>query len=118
MEIFKKWRQCEMNNSAVLTKATMHAADQLGLTQYQLKRVLDLEHIKTIELDPTSKSAQKALLLIQVFLSLDTLNSGDVDWMQHFMRSQNSMTKGIPIQQIQEYSGLIRVLECLQALIH
>jgi hypothetical protein len=106
-----------MKNKAVLAKATMHAADQLGLTQHQLKRVLGLNHIKIIELDPTSKSGQKALLLIQVFQSLDALNSGDVDWIQHFMRSQNSMTKGIPIQQIQEDSGLIQVLECLQVIL-
>lgn len=106
-----------MNNKVVLAKATRHAAEQLGLTTYQLEQVLGQNYTTTIELDPTSKSAQKALLLIHIFQSLYNLVGGDAEEMQHFMSSSNRITGGIPIKQIQEDSGLVRVLECLQALL-
>lgn len=117
MEIFKEWRQCEMNNNAVLTKATMHAATQLGLTQYQLEQVLGQNQTTTIELDPDSKPGKKALLLIQIFKSLDALNGGDLEWIQYFMCSQNQITGGVPIEQIQNEIGLVKVQKYLQDLL-
>jgi hypothetical protein len=105
-----------MNNKTVLAKAVLKAAEQLGLEQAQLEQVLNLHHTEIIELDPGSKSGQKALLLIQVFQSLYALNGGDIEWIRHFMNSQNRVTGGIPIEQIQQKAGLIKVLESVQSL--
>lgn len=106
-----------MNNKAVLAKATMHAAAQLGLTQYQLEQVLGQNHTTTTELDPSLESGQKALLLIQMFQSVYALTGGDVEAIQNFMSSPNLITSGIPIEQIQKDTGLVLVLECVQALL-
>lgn len=68
-------------------------------------------------LDPASKPGKKALLLIQIFQSLYVLNGGDIELIQYFMNSQNHITSGVPIQQVQSENGLVIVHECLQALL-
>lgn len=105
-----------MEKKFVLSKAVLHAAEKLGLTTDQLALILDIDSIN-LTLDPDSKPGKKALLLIQIFQLLDALNGGDLEWIQHFMCSQNQITGGIPIEQIQEDPGLVQVQECLQALL-
>jgi len=41
---------------------------------------------------------------------------GEAKWMQHFMKSPNKLTKGIPIKQIQTTQGLFSVLHLLEGL--
>jgi hypothetical protein len=110
-----------MDNKFVLSKTVLHAAEKLGLSMDQLALILDMEKpsINQLDmtLDPDSKTAKKALLLIQIFQSLDALNGGDLEWIQHFMCSQNQITGGVPMEQIQNETGLIKVQECLQALL-
>lgn len=105
-----------MENKFVLSKAVLHAAEKLGLTTDQLVLILDIDSIN-LTLDPDSKPGKKALLLIQIFQLLDALNGGDLEWIQHFMCSQNQITGGVPIEQIQNETGLVKVQECLQALL-
>ncbi len=105
-----------MENKFVLSKAVLHAAEKLGLTTDQLALILDIDSIN-LTLDPDSKPGKKALLLIQIFQLLDALNGGDLEWIQHFMCSQNQITGGVPMEQIQNETGLIKVQECLQALL-
>ncbi|MCS3528620.1 MbcA/ParS/Xre antitoxin family protein [Acinetobacter johnsonii] len=107
-----------MDNKVVLSKTVLHAAENLGLTTDQLALILDIEKPSiNLTLDPDSKPGKKALLLIQIFQSLDALNGGDLEWIQNFMSSPNRITGGIPIEQIQEDPGLVQVLECVQALL-
>lgn len=105
-----------MEKKFVLSKAVLHAAEKLGLTTDQLALILDIDSIN-LTLDPDSKPGKKALLLIQIFQLLDALNGGDLEWIQHFMCSQNQITGGVPMEQIQNETGLIKVQECLQALL-
>lgn len=105
-----------MNNKTVLAKAVLKAAEQLGLEQAQLERVLNFHHTAIMELDPASEPGKQALLLIRVFQSLYTLTGGDIDQIRHFMNGPNRMTGGIPMHQIQSKLGLIEVLNCVQSL--
>ena len=103
----------------VLTKAVLSSAKQLGLTQDQLVIVLNLDSVKnltSLELDPTSKQGEIALTLIRITTSLDALAGGDTTWMQHFMKSSNKLTNGIPVEQIQNAQGLFSVLQLLEGL--
>ena len=72
----------------VLAKAVLSSAKQLGLTQSQLA----------------------------IVLNLDALTGGEAKWMQHFMKSPNKLTKGIPIKQIQTTQGLATVLNVVEGL--
>lgn len=105
-----------MDDKVVLSKAVLHAAEKLGLTTDQLALILNIDSIN-LTLDPDSKPGKKALLLIQIFQLLDALNGGDLEWIQHFMCSQNQITGGVPIEQIQNETGLVKVQECLQVLL-
>lgn len=100
----------------VLAKAILRAAAQLGLNQSELGAVLGLHRTavsrlrKTGALDPASKQGELALLLIRVARALYTLTGGDDTWMRHFMRSENAVTGGVPVQQITTIQGLVSVL--------
>ncbi len=69
-----------------------------------------------VELDPSSPSGQNAILLIKIYQSLYVLNGGDPVWMKRCMINKNHSTGGIPIDQIQEQEGLVKVLRVFQYL--
>jgi DNA-binding XRE family transcriptional regulator len=106
----------------VLAKALLNTSEQLGLTQQELARVIGLHRTgitrlkKSISLDPSSKSGELALCLIRAARALYALSGGDKDWIEHFMRSRNRMTGGVPAEQVQSIQGLMRVLQYLDAI--
>ena len=103
----------------ILAKAVLAAAERLDLTQDQLALILNIDSVKTLtslELDPTSKQGEIALILIRITTSLDALTGGDTTWMQHFMKSPNKLLSGIPIEQIQNPQGLASVLQLVEGL--
>ena len=112
-----------VDQKVVLSKALLNAANQLGLKPIQLASVIGVHPTAISQLkinpylDPTTKQGELALLLIQVYRGLYALSGSDTVWIQYFMNSYNQATKGIPIEQIQTISGLIMVLNCVDALI-
>ncbi|WP_322998467.1 MbcA/ParS/Xre antitoxin family protein [Castellaniella sp.] len=107
---------------AVLAKAVLRAGDQLGLRQAQLAAVLGMHRtavsrLKTTQtLDPDSKQGEIALLLIRVARALYALAGGDAVWIRHFMQSPNTVTGGVPAEQIRTIQGLMTVLRFVDAL--
>ena len=71
---------------------------------------------KMILAKAVSKQGEIALTLIRITTSLETLAGGDTTWMQHFMKSSNKLTNGIPVEQIQNAQGLFSVLQLLEGL--
>jgi hypothetical protein len=114
--------QVNPNPAAVLAKAVMNAADQLGLKQAELAAVLGMHRTaisrlkQNPNLEPTSKQGELALLLIRIARALFALTGGDKDWIKHFMHSPNHVTGGVPAQQITSIQGLIHVLQFVDAL--
>ena len=114
--------QINPDPAAVLAKAVLNAADQLGLKQAELAAVLGL-HRTTISrlkqnpnLEPKSKQGELALLLIRIARALFALTGGDQEWIKHFMHSPNQVTGGVPARQIESIQGLIQVLQFVDAL--
>ncbi|WP_323017028.1 MbcA/ParS/Xre antitoxin family protein [Castellaniella sp.] len=107
---------------AVLAKAVLRAGDQLGLRQVQLAAVLGMHRtavsrMKTAQsLDPDSKQGEIALLLIRIARALFALAGGDAVWIRHFMQSPNTVTGGVPAEQIRTIQGLMTVLRFVDAL--
>lgn len=107
---------------AVLAKAVMRAASQLGLRQADLAAVLGIHRTAVSRLkqsgtlDPDSKQGELALLLIRLARSLFALTGGDPQWIAHFMQSPNTLTGGTPVRQIESVQGLVTVLQCVDAL--
>ncbi|MFN3879862.1 MAG: antitoxin Xre/MbcA/ParS toxin-binding domain-containing protein [Nitrincola lacisaponensis] len=108
--------------AVVLSKAVLNAARQLTLRQDELGRVLGVHRTaitrlkQNLDLQPQSKQGELALLLIRVARALYALAGGNDAWIRHFMRSPNSLTGGVPAEQIQTIQGLVRVLTCLDAI--
>lgn len=106
----------------VLAKAVLNAAEQLGLKQAELAAVLGVHRTavsrlkQSLSLDPASKQGELALLLIRVARSVYTLAGGDSAWIKHFMLNPNQVTGGVPAQQVQSISGLMQVLQFVDAL--
>lgn len=106
---------------AVLAKAVLRAAAQLGLRQADLAAVLGIHRtavsrLKQSSLDSDSKPGELALLLVRLARALYALTGGDPQWIEHFMRTPNALTGGTPARQIESIQGLITVLQCVDAL--
>ncbi len=107
---------------AVLAKAVLNASEQLGLKQAELAAVLGVHRTavsrlkQSLSLDPASKQGELALLFIRVARAVYTLAGGDPAWIKHFMHTNNTITGGVPAQQVQSISGLFQVLQVVDAL--
>ncbi len=107
---------------AVLAKAVLRAAEQLGLKQAELAAVLGMHRTAisrlktTSSLDPDSKQGELALLLLRLARALFALTGGDQEWIRHFMRTPNKITGGIPAVQIETIQGMTTVLQFVDAI--
>ncbi|TCO74887.1 MbcA/ParS/Xre antitoxin family protein [Chromatocurvus halotolerans] len=101
---------------AVLAKAVLRAAAQLGMNQSELGAVLGMHRSAVSRLgrngalDPGTKQGELALLVVRLARALFALTGGDDSWMRHFMHSENVATGGVPLQQITTIQGLVSVL--------
>lgn len=107
---------------AVLAKAVLNAAAELGLNQADLAAVLGVHRTavsrlkRNPSLDPGSKQGELALMLIRVARALFALTGGDEGWIRHFMRTPNKVTGGVPAEQIKSVEGLVTVLQFVDAI--
>lgn len=112
----------QTSSKAVLGKAVLRAAEHLHLSQSQLAIVLSMDVVAITqlqnqpEIDPNSKQGKLALMLIRLYQALYTLTGGDRAWMQHFLTSENRMTRGIPVHQIETMDGLISTLNFVESM--
>jgi hypothetical protein len=108
--------------AAVLTKATLRAAELLGLSNAATSRVVGVSEAQMSRiargerlLELGSKPAELAALLVRVYRSLDALvgnsDSQRRDWMASFNRAFNQP----PGEAIQTVEGLVRVVRYLDS---
>ena len=109
--------------AVVLTKATVRAAELLGLNSGDLARVIGVSAATVSRyrqaaagLSPASKSGQLALLLVRVFRSLDPLVGSDTELRKEWMHSLNKGLGGVPAQLILKPDGLTRTLSYLDGM--
>ena len=102
------------SRAAVITKATVRAARFLGLTNATLAIVIGLSEATVSRmasglylLDPKNKPYELSLLLIRLFRSLDAMVGGEEGPMQSWMRTNNLLLLGIPVEKIQTITGLM-----------
>lgn len=111
------------DRSVVLTKATIRAAEQLGLSNSELASVIGVSASTVSRLKgnekgiaPESKEGELALMLIRVFRSLDPLIGGDDAKRKIWMTSYNKALLGIPSRLIHKADGLVRTLAYLDGM--
>lgn len=106
------------DKSSVLAEAFANAGKHLGLTQTDLGGIIgkDRTAISRGRIDPDSKDGELALLFIRCYRALYVLVGGDIQQMQHWMKTENRHTGGVPATQIKRVQGLVSVLEYLDAI--
>ncbi|MGI9326081.1 MAG: MbcA/ParS/Xre antitoxin family protein [Pseudomonadales bacterium] len=104
--------------SQVLAKATLRAADALGLSRPELAAIIgrDRSSISRSGIDPDSKAGELSLLVIRCYRSLAVLVNGNAAQIRHWMSTTNQHTGGIPAQQLASVSGLVQVSGYLDAI--
>ena len=106
----------------VLTRATLSAAQRLGLRNRELATVIgaseaSISRLKGSRLlDPASKEGELALLLLRLFRSLDALMGGDEARARAWLRADNAHLGGVPALRIRTVEGLIDVVQYLDAM--
>lgn len=108
--------------SAVLTKATLRAAERLGLAANVLSGIIGLSEASLsrmrsgrYQLEPGSKPFELALLFVRLFRSLDAIVGGDDKVARAWLQNDNHVLAGAPAQKIRTISGLVDVLAYLDA---
>ena len=112
----------EISEAQVVTKATVVAAERLGLNARSLASVLgvseaSVSRMKRLDhlLEKGTKPFELALLLIRLFRSLDAITGGDEGVARKWLRNTNTALGGIPADRISTITGLTDVLAYLDA---
>lgn len=112
-----------VDESAVLSKAFLRAAERLGLAQKDQARILGLSGASLSRLargersiDVDTKEGELALLLVRLYRSLDALTGGDEAKSRKWLDAENHHLGGKPSDLIQSIQGLVHVVEYLDAL--
>lgn len=107
---------------AVVTKAALRAASQLGMTNKAFANVVGLSEAtvsrmrsKEYELQPDQKSYELALLFVRLYRSLDAIVGGDDAVASAWLRNRNTALHDEPLKLIQTVPGLMNVIQYLDA---
>ena len=110
------------DQAAVLTKATLRAATQLGLTNKLLATVIGVSEATVSRMrsgDYTLQRGQKsfelAVLFVRLYRSLDAIVSGDDAIAGSWLKNRNTVLDAEPIALIQTVPGLMNVIQYLDA---
>ncbi len=108
--------------AAVLSKATVRAADQLGLRQTQLAKLLGLSTATasrlaagTWLLPEDGKAWELAATFVRLYRALSAITGGKTQAMRDWLHSDNAALGGEPAQRILSAEGLVHVLQYLDA---
>jgi len=110
------------DESRVVTKATLRAADRLGIKNNVLARIIGLSE-PTISrmskgaylLPPDSKAFELAVLFVRFYRSLDGIIGGDDSVAADWLKNKNTVLDATPLEVIQSVSGLANAIEYLDS---
>lgn len=110
------------DKAAVLTKATLRAAGQLGLTNKALATVIGVSEATVSRmrsgdytLQPGQKPFELAVLFVRLYRSLDAIVGGDDAVAGSWLKNRNTALDGEPLTLIQTVPGLMNVIQYLDA---
>lgn len=110
------------SQGAVITKATLRAADMLGVTAKALSSVIGVSEAtvsrmrkQEFALEAGSKPFELAVLFVRLFRSLDAIVGGDESVARSWLRNENTALGATPIDKIVTISGLVDVIAYLDA---
>jgi hypothetical protein len=123
MPVQAKPRQRSSNEGAVLTKATIRAADKLEVSQKVLASIIGVSESVVSRMRSGSfalerasgKSFELAALFIRLYRSLDAIVGGDEAVARAWLKNENTVLQSRPVDLVQKVQGLIDVIQYLDA---
>lgn len=110
------------DQAAVVTRAALRAAAQLGLPNRVLAGILGVSEATisrmgsgTYVLRPEEKPFELAVLFLRLFRALDAIVGGDATAARAWLRNENSALGAAPITLVATVSGLVNVVGYLDA---
>ena len=110
------------SDSALVTKAAIRAADKLGINSKVLAVVIGVSEATVSRmksgkhaLEADGKPFELAVLLVRLYRSLDSLIGGDDIAARAWLSNTNTVLGAAPIELIQSVSGLMNVIQYLDA---
>ena len=102
-----------VSDAALVTTATLRAADLLGVTGKDLARIVGISPAFVSKLragavlPADGKPGELALHFLRLFRALDAITGGDETAARAWMRTENTALGARPIEHIQSIAGLI-----------
>ena len=110
------------DEAMVLTRATLRAAQRLGLKNRLLAAVIGLSEPTISRMSKNeftlardSKSFELSAMLVRLFRALDAIVSGDERVAKAWLMNANTALGDAPINLIQTVSGLVNVVQYLDS---
>ena len=108
--------------NAVLTKATLRAADLLDITARMLASVIGVSEATVSRmrrqeflLERGTKPFELAVLFVRLFRSLDAIVGGDETVARAWLKNTNTAFDGSPLEKILTITGLVDVIAYLDS---
>ncbi|MBZ9991923.1 MbcA/ParS/Xre antitoxin family protein [Mesorhizobium sp. BH1-1-5] len=108
--------------NAVITKATLRAADLLDITARTLALVIGVSEATVSRmrkqeflLERGTKPFELAVLFVRLFRSLDAVVGGDKTVARAWLKNSNTTLDGTPIEKILTITGLVDVIAYLDS---
>lgn len=105
------------DEARILAKATIRAADLLGLTSADLARIVGLSEASVsrlragqFDLQRGTKPFELAVLLVRLFRGLDAMTGGD-EASRSWLQGRNLALAARPIDLITSVSGLVQLIQ-------
>lgn len=108
----------ESGDEALVTKATLRAAEFLGINRAALVRVLGVSSSQISKLERgtavlSAKPYETGLLLVRLYRSLAGIVGQDEAAMRSWMNTYNTVLRGQPMDLIQGITGLVDTINYL-----
>jgi len=111
-----------LTDSGIVAKALVRGADKLRVSNRALARIIGVSEASVSRLkkgdyplDANQKPFQLAVLFVRLYRSLDALAGGDDGVSATWLSSPNTALDGIPLELVQSVSGLVNVIDYLDA---
>ena len=108
--------------NAVITKATLRAADLLAITARTLAVVMGVSEATVSRmrkqeflLERGTKPFELAVLFVRLFRSLDAIVGGDETVARAWLKNPNTALDGTPLEKILTIAGLVDVIAYLDS---